>query len=192
VRSTTFDTNALTASGSTPARYRAAMRAVFSSALFDMRPWTRGDVEALHPILGDPRVVFWDTDAGPIEHTAEVLERIVTRSEEDRRVPGWLAVVERDTGQAVANVVLQTPTFDADGVEVGWHVRHGRWGEGIATEAASAAVERRELAEDAVVAVILPDNIRSQRVATKLGMILVDEIYYADRPHGLYRGQLDR
>lgn len=59
-----------------------------------------------------------------------------------------------------------------DAPELGWRLDPAVWGRGLATEAAFAARDdafgRLGLAE--VISVIHPDNVRSQRVATKLGM----------------------
>lgn len=157
-----------------------------------MRPWRRDEVAALHPVLGDPRVVFWDRAAGSLEHSAEILERIVHASAKDRDGLGWFAVVERTTGEVVGNVVLRTPAFDSDGLEVGWHVRYDRWSEGIATEAGRAAADyaRTRFAADMLVAVVLPSNAGSRRVAEKLGMALVGETEYAGERHMVYRQDL--
>lgn len=56
--------------------------------------------------------------------------------------------------------------------ELGWRLDRTAWGRGIATEAALAAREHAfgPLALPAVVSIIHPENQRSQRVATKLGM----------------------
>jgi RimJ/RimL family protein N-acetyltransferase len=56
--------------------------------------------------------------------------------------------------------------------ELGWRLERSSWGRGLATEAAIAARDdafsRLGLAE--VISVIHPGNVRSHRVATKLGM----------------------
>lgn len=160
----------------------------FTSERFEMRPWRRDDVALLHPILGDPRVVFWDEKAGSIEHSADVLERIIRGSDNDRDGLGWFAVVERASGETVGNVVLRTPPFESDGLEVGWHVRYDRWGEGVATEAALAAADYavRRFDTDLLVAIVLPGNTPSRRVAEKLGMTVAGEIEYAGEAHVLY------
>lgn len=71
---------------------------------------------------------------------------------------------------------------------MGWSVTPSRWGEGLAPEAARAAVawgfERCGL--DRIVSFTLPDNLRSQRVMRKLGMTYVREFERAGRTHVLY------
>lgn len=56
--------------------------------------------------------------------------------------------------------------------ELGWRLDPESWGQGLATEAAAAARDDAfgRLGRPDIVSVIHPDNVRSQRVATKLGM----------------------
>jgi RimJ/RimL family protein N-acetyltransferase len=62
-------------------------------------------------------------------------------------------------------------------VEAGWHVRSDLRGQGYATEAAEAVREAARVAGiDHLIAIIRPDNTRSQRVATKMGLVLEREV----------------
>ncbi len=62
-------------------------------------------------------------------------------------------------------------TFDLAGkhaeVELGWAILSSHWGHGYATEASRAA--RDWLGPRRTISLIRPDNVRSQRVAEKLG-----------------------
>jgi RimJ/RimL family protein N-acetyltransferase len=60
----------------------------------------------------------------------------------------------------------------ASEIEIGWHIRKMFWGQGIATEAATAAQDLavRRFRLSRVVAIIHPDHIASRRVAEKIGM----------------------
>jgi RimJ/RimL family protein N-acetyltransferase len=57
--------------------------------------------------------------------------------------------------------------------ELGWSLKRSHWGYGYATEAAAAirdwAYSRPDI--DRIVSLISPDNVRSQRVATRLGAV---------------------
>ena len=56
--------------------------------------------------------------------------------------------------------------------ELGWRLASWSWGHGYATEAALAARDDAlgRLALPSLIAIIHPENVRSQRVASKLGM----------------------
>ena len=78
------------------------------------------------------------------------------------------------------------------GLEVGWALRPAYWGKGYATEAGrrSIAYAFEEMGADEVFSVILPENERSQAVARRLGLTLVDERVLSslpDSPHGIWR-----
>ena len=58
------------------------------------------------------------------------------------------------------------------GLEVGWMLARSAWGNGYALEAARAAVSWawEHLDVDQLISLIDPDNVRSARVAERLGM----------------------
>jgi len=66
--------------------------------------------------------------------------------------------------------------------ELGWALTRAYWGQGYATEAAAAirdwAHERPNI--DCLVSLISPDNVRSRRVAERLGAIPTETVTPAD------------
>ena len=87
-------------------------------------------------------------------------------------------IVELD-GQIIGRVgfivwdgrTWETSTYDLAGdhaeTELGWAILSRYWGNGYATEAARAA--RASLERERIISLINPENVRSQRVAEKLG-----------------------
>ena len=65
------------------------------------------------------------------------------------------------------------------GPELGWRLKQSAWGRGLATEAAAAARDDAvgRVGVDELISVIHPANVRSQRVAIKLGMTLDRQAY---------------
>jgi RimJ/RimL family protein N-acetyltransferase len=65
----------------------------------------------------------------------------------------------------------ETSAYDLAGdsaeTELGWAILSRHWGHGYATEAAHAA--RAWIERDRIISLIHPENVRSQRVAEKLG-----------------------
>lgn len=78
---------------------------------------------------------------------------------------------------------------DRDEVEVGYGFYAEYWGRGLATEIASACLQlgRDQLGLQSVVALTTPANLQSQRVMTKIGMVLEREIDHEGVPHLLFR-----
>jgi RimJ/RimL family protein N-acetyltransferase len=66
--------------------------------------------------------------------------------------------------------------------ELGWALMRAHWGHGYATEAAAAirdwAQQRRKI--DRLVSLISPGNVRSQRVAERLGAVPAETVTPAD------------
>jgi RimJ/RimL family protein N-acetyltransferase len=82
----------------------------------------------------------------------------------------WIVEL-RASGELVGRAGLYYPP-DWPGLELGWTVARPHWGNGYAGEAARATMgwARTELGVDHLISLIADDNLRSQRVAEKLGM----------------------
>lgn len=78
-------------------------------------------------------------------------------------------------GRFIGFVGVAYPSFLpelGDRPELGWRLASDTWGQGFATEAAVAARDDpfNRLGVGELISIIHPDNTRSQRLATKLGM----------------------
>jgi RimJ/RimL family protein N-acetyltransferase len=103
----------------------------------------------------------------------------------------WV-LVERRSEEIIGRGGLRWTEIDGERVvELPWAVRSDRWGQGLATEAASAALEwASSLPLSEVAALVLPANTRSRRVAEKAGLELVGETLHAGLPHLVYRREM--
>jgi ribosomal-protein-alanine N-acetyltransferase len=74
-------------------------------------------------------------------------------------------------------------------VEIGWHTRPGRKGEGIAPEAGAAARDWafENLDADHLISLVRPENTGSKRVAQKIGMHVDREVDHKGMRHFVYR-----
>lgn len=104
----------------------------------------------------------------------------------------WI-LLERETGAFVGRGGLAWTAVEGTAqVELPWSIEPHLHGQGLGTEAAVAAVEwARELRFEEVVALILPANVASRRVAANSGFKEAGEILHAGLPHLLYRLRLD-
>src|SRR5579859_5162665 len=97
----------------------------------------------------------------------------------------WLAR-ERETGEVVGRGGLQhTYVEKLHGIEVGWAIVPERWGQGLATELAFAAVEVAfgPLRLPELVALALPENLPSRRVMEKAGFAYEHDVEYYGLRH---------
>jgi RimJ/RimL family protein N-acetyltransferase len=138
-----------------------------------LRHWCAADREPFAALNADPEVM---------EHFPAVLTRVESdlladhfASALDERGWGLWAVEITATGTFAGFVGLSPATFDAPftpAVEVGWRLSRSSWGQGLATEAARAALTYAfdSIELDEVVSFTATPNLRSQRVMQKLGM----------------------
>jgi RimJ/RimL family protein N-acetyltransferase len=114
----------------------------------------------------------WRTEGiGPF-----ILETAAT----DRRVVGQAGLMIFDTRGWTPSTWANAGTHAQP--ELGWALIQEYWGHGYATEAAAAirdwAYEIRAI--DRLVSLISPDNIRSQRVAQRLGALAAETVTPVD------------
>ena len=141
-----------------------------------LRPFTEGDVAALHALMQDPEVMRYVGD-----------RRVPTLQETWRAVAGWLghwalrgygmwAIEERDVGAVIGRAGIINPA-DWPGPEVGYVLGRDWWGRGYATEAARAAMEWgfATIGFDRLISLIDPANTASIAVAERLGEKLAGE-----------------
>jgi ribosomal-protein-alanine N-acetyltransferase len=102
---------------------------------------------------------------------------------------GPWALIETGGDRFVGRAGLHRTTVESIPVtELAWTTDPAFQGRGFATEAALAAIELgRAVGLREVVAMALPDNTASCRVAEKIGMQADGEITQAGLPHVLYR-----
>lgn len=147
-------------------------------------------------LLLDPRIVptIWPSSHPPTE--TAVLDGLAQKVDHwERHGFGlWLAR-DRRTGAMVGRGGLQyTYLVELGEVEAAWTIVPDRWGQGLATELARAAIDVAfgHLELTAIVALTLPDNFASRRVMEKTGFAFEREIRHAGLPHVLYRLPADR
>jgi ribosomal-protein-alanine N-acetyltransferase len=142
-------------------------------------------------LLLDRRVsrTLWPFSAPPTE--ADVVDGLARSGEDwERHGFGLWLLRDRVGGEAIGRGGLQLSEDDgANLTEVAWMIAPERWGQGLATELAHAAVDVAfgTLDLDEVVALTLVDNLASRRVMEKAGFEFEREIVKAGLPHVLCR-----
>jgi RimJ/RimL family protein N-acetyltransferase len=142
-----------------------------------LRRWRASDAAPLAALNADPEVMRFIGRGAVLGRGLS--DDLLTRFEREwaERGFGLWAVAEREApGELLGFCGLTVPMFLPEvlpAVEVGWRFARAAWGRGLATEAARAAVAfgfgpahgMRE-----ILAIVDPANVRSLRVAEKLGM----------------------
>jgi RimJ/RimL family protein N-acetyltransferase len=134
-----------------------------------LREWRESDFEPHAAMCADPEVM---RHLGGTIDPAESWRRMAQHAGHwALRGYGKWAVERRDTGEWIGRVGLWNPP-DWPGVEVGWTLVRGAWGQGYATEAATASIRWAwaKLDGERLVSLIEPGNAASFLVAERLGM----------------------
>ena len=102
---------------------------------------------------------------------------------------GPWSLVDRSAGSYVGRGGLAWTHIGGERlVELPWALVSERWNEGLATEAATAAIEvARRLRLDEVVSLALIENGPSRRVMEKAGLTYAGDVEHVGLPHALYR-----
>lgn len=140
-----------------------------------LRRWREADVAPMAAVNADPEVMRWIRD-GSVRDEQQTRAGIrAWEGEWESRGFGLFAVEVRSTGELAGFTGLSVPAFLPEvlpAVEVGWRLGRSHWGQGLATEAAVAAVrfgfDERGL--ERIVSIAQVGNDASERIMTKLGM----------------------
>jgi RimJ/RimL family protein N-acetyltransferase len=143
-----------------------------------LRRWRAADEAAMLAINSDPEVTRYLNR--PIDRAATAAFHARVQEHWAEHGFGFYAVESCEQGIAgsfIGFVGVGYPTFLpelASRPELGWRLARHAWGRGLATEAATAvrahAFDVLGLPE--LISIIHPGNVRSRRVAAKLGMTL--------------------
>jgi RimJ/RimL family protein N-acetyltransferase len=164
-------------------RDRKASRQLLITERLALREFREDDVDALHRLNSDPRVMRYIGD-GSTENR-EATERAVARSMKYyANYPGlgvWPAE-DRKSGAFLGWFCLKYVPQTVE-IEVGYRLAPEAWGHGLASEGARALVRYGfdELGLSRIIGLTHPDNAASQRVLQKAGL--------ADAGWGRYYGR---
>ena len=144
-----------------------------------LRGFNKSDLESLHRILSVRAVLryFPSDDTPSIEQVRRLIER--HRAHWMEHGYGWwaltLAQEQKLIGWCGLNLLPAT-----NEVELKYLLSEDHWGKGLATEAAGFSLrygfEQAELEQ--IIGIVHPENIASQRVLEKVGMVFRDRTHY--------------
>ncbi|MHC5066574.1 MAG: GNAT family N-acetyltransferase [Planctomycetota bacterium] len=161
---------------------------VIRTERLNLRPFRAGDVDDVFDIYSGTEVARWLQRPAMTEMSgaAEALARFQSRNERLEWPNGLYAIELTATGKVVGTGLLQPLPSDEKGrVEVGWHLAESAWGNGFATEAGKAMIQAHfeQTQQDAIYAIIMPENVNSRAVAGRLSLLDIREWF--SHPIGL-------
>lgn len=152
---------------------------------------TPRDAETLYDLFADPEVMagLGKEPVSALEEARAMIEQgigawrseglgpfILETTTTDRQVVGQAGLMIFDTRGWTPSTRASAGSHAQP--ELGWALVRAHWGSGYATEAAAAirawAHDRQSI--DRLVSLISPDNVRSQRVAQRLGAVPTETV----------------
>lgn len=137
------------------------------TARLRLRPWRATDAPDLYELAKDPRIGMlcgWK----PYDRIDDAHEALSTFL----AVPDSYAVTLSSTGELVGSIALRidADTTDDTVADIGYWIGAPYWGNGYATEAGHAIIERaRKLGVSTIILKYFDGNDASRRVSEKLG-----------------------
>jgi RimJ/RimL family protein N-acetyltransferase len=155
-----------------------------------IREFVAGDLDELADIYADPKVRWWEPAPFTREQTRLAIDGNLERYRRDGM--GEYAVVLRSSGRLIGVCGPALREIEGDCLpELGWELRSDEWGHGYATEAAAGILTHAvDLGLRRVYSLIVPDNVRSQGVARRIGMTIERQVTWSDRLHDLWARDL--
>jgi RimJ/RimL family protein N-acetyltransferase len=156
-----------------------------------LRDFTPGDLDGTLAIVSDDRVTYHLSFDTKDEAAAQrYLDDSIARAKAQPR-PDYYLAVEDNTSRALVGFVRLGLTGHR-AADLGYAIRHDSWGRGYATEAAQMMVTFGfgQLQLHRISAACGPDNVASQRVIEKLGMVYEGRTRHHVFTNGAWRDSL--
>jgi RimJ/RimL family protein N-acetyltransferase len=152
-----------------------------------LRAFTPDDFEPFAQIVSDPEVVQYLDDGAPISREECWRGMALFIGHWQLRGYGWWAVEDRRSRDFLGRIGLYNPE-GWPGIEIGWLLRRDKWGAGLATEGATAALTFAfdVVGASHVISLIDARNTRSIRVAEKIGERYEHDTNHKDRILAVY------
>ena len=157
-----------------------------------VREFTMDDLEPLTAMHLDPEVCRFIGLRTPEQTRNGLIEWIAAYR--SLGFANW-AVVLRETGQLIGRCGMTPEEYEGiSEPELGWTFARAHWGFGYATEAAAAVMKYwfEVLKSHRIISLIDPQNVASQRVAERIGMIFDRQVQWKAKATNLYVKLSDR
>jgi RimJ/RimL family protein N-acetyltransferase len=150
---------------------------VLTTPRLRLLPWEARFEDDLIRLSSDPRVTRYLGDGRPWDRAFAVQRHRAHLAHWREHGYGWRAITSGGDGQVLGVAALtrlgtMVPGLDESSIDIGWWVAPSHWGQGIATEAATAIRDEAftDLGAELLVARYQPTNEASGRIMVKLGM----------------------
>lgn len=133
--------------------------------LLELRPLQEDDYDALFAVASDP--LIWEQHPASDRYQPEVFQKFFRDAMESG---GALLAIDRENGTVIGSSRYHGYNESASEVEIGWtFLARSHWGGQYNGEMKQLMLQHAFQFVDAVIFLIGPENIRSQRAVEKIG-----------------------
>lgn len=149
-----------------------------------LRPPAVADLDFFNDLYGDSDVMKYIPPNGKPSSPVEAGERLERLLDHWRKHGYGMFLIEIKNDGLPAGYCGLRYMEGIDKVELGYIISRQYWGEGVASEAASACIQyaRNILKTDELISVTSPENMASQKILTRLGFKRTPDL------DGIYHG----
>lgn len=137
-----------------------------------LRPPRLSDATALADRRSDPAVAEFQNWVPPFPlERAEALLAEVSKLDGPASDSWWMLTITDPDDTTIFGDLAIHPTFDGRSIEIGYTLASSAWGQGFATEAVDALIDRlwSDVRVTRLSAMLHPDNLASERVLERAG-----------------------
>lgn len=157
-----------------------------------LRPIQQNDTDRLHEMYSNPAVMQYIYDGSVFSREKSEARVAECLLHWEKHGFGLFVMIEKATKNIAGYCVLRyfiDDHPDLNGkIEIGYILDEPFWGKGYATEAVKALIqfgfEQHHFSQ--ILATILPDNIASQKVVQKAGLIYIGDLETHGLMHQIY------
>ncbi|RMZ59890.1 N-acetyltransferase [Chryseobacterium nematophagum] len=146
---------------------------IFTSDRLGFRNWKSADIDKMHDLNSDKKVMEFFPSIPTKEQTSEFVKRM--KNEFENKGFCYFAVDKLENNEFIGFIGLLEQTYKADFtpcVDIGWRIKSSEWNKGFATEGAKKCLEYalNELKIKEVCSVTPKINVKSEYIMTKIGL----------------------
>jgi len=160
-----------------------------------LRQYQQSDIDAYAEMLADPEVMKYVGTSEPQNRQTAWRSLATMAGHWSLKGFGMWALEEKLSGEFIGRVGLFSPD-GWPGIEIGWMLRRGFWGQGYAFEAAEQALIHIKNTDElnTVISLIHPENKASISLTKRLGSVYdrSSDVLIGDTYADIYRLDMNR
>jgi len=146
---------------------------IFTSARLGFRNWVFTDIEKMHEINSDEKVMEFFPYIPTKEQTAEFVKRM--KKQFEGKGFCYFAVDKLEDNEFIGFIGLSEQTYKADFtpcIDIGWRIKSSEWNKGFASEGAKKCLDYalNDLKLEKVYSIAPKINTKSEHIMIKIGL----------------------